>query len=87
MAIVIKMPKLGATMKEGTLEVWRVKEGDFVNEGDVLCEIATDKLTNEIETDEEGIVRKILVEEDSTVPCQTPLAIIAGAEEDISALI
>jgi pyruvate dehydrogenase E2 component (dihydrolipoamide acetyltransferase) len=84
MATVIKMPKMGSTMKEGLLAKWLVKEGDAVNEEDVLFEVSTDKITNEIESEVTGIVRKILVAEGETVPCQTPLAIIADADEDIS---
>lgn len=84
MATIIKMPKLGSTMKEGTLTAWKVKVGDSVEEGDVLFEVETDKLSNEIEADEDGVIRKILVEEGETVPCQTPLAILADADEDIA---
>lgn len=84
MATIVKMPKMGATMKEGTLAKWHVQEGDTINEEDVLFEVSTDKITNEIESDVSGIVRKILVEEGETVPCQTPLAIIADEDEDIS---
>jgi pyruvate/2-oxoglutarate dehydrogenase complex dihydrolipoamide acyltransferase (E2) component len=84
MATIVKMPKMGSTMKEGTLGKWLVKEGDTIEEEDVLFEVSTDKITNEIESDVSGVVRKILVQEGETVPCQTPLAIIADADEDIS---
>ena len=84
MVTVIKMPKMGATMKEGTLGKWLVKEGDMINEEDVLFEVSTDKITNEIESEVSGVLRKILVAEGETVLCQTPLAIIADADEDIS---
>ena len=87
MATIIKMPKMGATMKEGTLISWLVKEGDTVEEGDVIFEVETDKLSNEIEAYEDGVIRKILVEEGKTVPCQTPLAILAEADEDISGVL
>lgn len=87
MATIIKMPKMGATMKEGKLTNWLVKEGDQIEEGDALFEVETDKLTNEVEADTEGILRKILVPEGETVPCQTPLAIIADEDEDISSVL
>lgn len=74
---------MGATMKEGIITKWLVKEGDVVNEGDVLFEVTTDKLTNEIESDTSGIVKQILVPEGETVPCQTPLAIIVSEDENI----
>lgn len=84
MVTVVSMPKMGITMKEGKLAEWLVKEGDTVNEEDALFVVATDKLTNEIEAEAFGVVRKILVQAGETVPCQTPLAIIADADEDIS---
>lgn len=84
MATIVKMPKMGATMKEGLVAKWLVKEGDTVSEEDVLFEVSTDKITNEIESEVSGVVRKILVQEGETVPCQTPLVIIADADEDIS---
>ena len=84
MVTIVKMPKMGATMKEGLVAKWLVKERDEVSEEDVLFQVTTDKLTNEVESGTSGIVRKILVQEGETVPCQTPLAIIADADEDIS---
>jgi pyruvate dehydrogenase E2 component (dihydrolipoamide acetyltransferase) len=84
MITIVKMPKMGATMKEGKLGKWLVKEGAEVGEEDALFEVSTDKITNEIESEVTGVLRKILVQEGETVPCQTPLAIIADADEDIS---
>lgn len=87
MAEFVKMPKMGATMKEGKLTKWLVKEGDEVEEGDGLFEVETDKLSNEVESYEDGIVLKIMVPEGETVACQTPLAIIGEEGEDISSLL
>ncbi|KAA8662139.1 2-oxo acid dehydrogenase subunit E2, partial [Clostridium sp. HV4-5-A1G] len=49
--------------------------------------VETDKLTNEIEAKESGVLRKILVEEGETVKCLLPVGIIAGENEDISELL
>jgi len=87
MAKIVKMPKLGLTMTEGTIVKWNKKEGEAVAAGEVLLEVATDKLTNEVQVDESGVVRKIFVQEDETVECLKPIAIIAAADEDISALL
>ena len=87
MATLIKMPKMGATMTEGTLTNWIVKEGDTVEEGDAIFEVETDKLSNEIESYEDGTILKILVEEGSIVPCQTPVAVIGEEGEDYSDLL
>lgn len=87
MAKVVTMPKLGLTMTEGTLTKWYKKEGDVIDAGEVLFDVATDKLTNEVEATESGIVRKLLAEEGDVVACLKPVAIIANANEDISPLI
>lgn len=87
MATLIKMPKMGATMKEGTLTRWLAKEGDTVEEGDAIFEVETDKLSNEVEAYEDGTILKILVEEGTTVECQTPVAVIGEAGEDFSNLL
>jgi pyruvate/2-oxoglutarate dehydrogenase complex dihydrolipoamide acyltransferase (E2) component len=57
----IKMPSLSPTMTEGTIIKWLKKEGDPIQPGDVLCDIQTDKAVVSLETDEEGILAKILV--------------------------
>ncbi|MCQ4636259.1 hypothetical protein NE619_05920 [Anaerovorax odorimutans] len=84
MANIITMPKLGLTMKDGVAAKWLKSEGEAVKAGETILEITTDKLTNELEADQDGILRKILVPEGEKVPCQTPLCIIADADEDIS---
>ncbi|HWQ75934.1 MAG TPA: lipoyl domain-containing protein [Syntrophomonas sp.] len=71
------MPKLGLTMEEGTITHWYKQEGDPVTEGDVLCDVETDKLTNQIESKVNGTLSKILIQEEETVPCHTVIAQIA----------
>ena len=61
----ILMPALSPTMEEGTIVKWMKKEGDAVTAGDVLCEIETDKTTIAMDSDEEGILAKIIVPEGS----------------------
>jgi pyruvate dehydrogenase E2 component (dihydrolipoamide acetyltransferase) len=72
----IKMPKLSDTMEEGTLNVWRKREGEKVNKGDVLLEVETDKADMEFEADMSGTLEKILVQAGHTVPVGTPIAIV-----------
>ena len=61
----ILMPALSPTMEEGTIVKWMKKEGDPVSPGDVLCEIETDKATISMDSDEEGILAKIIVPDGS----------------------
>lgn len=72
----IVMPKLGESIQEGTITKWFVKEGDTVEEDDVLFEVATDKVDSEIPSPVDGVVTKILFPEDSLVPVGEILAII-----------
>lgn len=81
------MPKLGLTMEEGTVSTWLKKEGDVVKTGDVICEVTTEKLANELEATADGTILKIIVQEDETVPCQATLAIIGEPGEDIADLL
>jgi len=76
MATELTMPKLGEVMEEGTVASWRVREGQTVQEGEILLEIETDKATAEIESPASGVVTRILVPEGQTVPVNTLLAVI-----------
>ena len=51
----VNLPALSPTMELGTIVSWEKKEGDAVAEGDLLCEIETDKATMGFETPEEGM--------------------------------
>ena len=64
----IVMPKLGESIQEGTITKWFVKEGDTVEEDDMLFEVATDKVDSEIPSPVDGVISKILHSEDSLVP-------------------
>jgi pyruvate dehydrogenase E2 component (dihydrolipoamide acetyltransferase) len=83
MADIIKMPKLGFDMAEGTLVRWVKKVGETVNKGDVLAEIETDKATVEVESSASGVVRRLLVDERTVVPVNSAIAIVGTAEEEI----
>ena len=71
MATELLMPKLGLTMTEGTIDEWKKKVGDTVQKGEIIYSVATDKLTNDVEADADGVLLKILVAEGETVPCKT----------------
>lgn len=84
MAIEILMPALSPTMTEGKIARWLKKEGDTVNNGDVLAEIETDKATMEVEAIEDGIFGRILVPEGTEgVAVNTPIAIMVEEGEAV----
>ncbi|GIZ00910.1 pyruvate dehydrogenase protein X component, mitochondrial [Caerostris extrusa] len=81
--IKIKMPSLSPTMTEGTIVKWLKEEGDTVAPGDVLCEIQTDKAVVGLETEEEGVLTKILVPENTqNVQLGKVIALLLGEGED-----
>ena len=85
MAQEVLMPKLGLTMTEGTIEEWKYKEGDSVKKGDILFSVATDKLTNDVEAEVDGVLLKILLPEGEAAPCKAVIAYIGEAGEVIAA--
>jgi pyruvate dehydrogenase E2 component (dihydrolipoamide acetyltransferase) len=80
-ATTVIMPKLGLTMKEGTIEKWLKQEGDRVEKGEPLVEIITEKLNFQYESPASGILRKILHPAGKVVSVTTPIAIIAEEGE------
>jgi len=78
---VINMPKLSDTMTEGTLVRWLKKEGESIELGDILAEIETDKATMEMESFDEGVLKKIYATEGSKVKIGEKLALILGEDE------
>ncbi|SCA58839.1 Dihydrolipoyllysine-residue acetyltransferase component of pyruvate dehydrogenase complex [Chlamydiales bacterium SCGC AB-751-O23] len=61
MPFTLSMPKLSPTMEEGTITTWFKKEGDFIEAGELLMEVATDKAQIEFNAIDEGFLRKILI--------------------------
>ena len=84
---VITMPRLSDTMTDGTVAAWLKKEGDAVEEGDILAEIETDKATMEFECFYEGTILYIGVQEGETAPVDSLLTIIGPAGTDVSAIV
>src|SRR6056297_1308687 len=87
MAELIRLPKMGLTMEEGTIVEWFVEEGGEVKSGERFFEVATDKISNEIEAEVDGTLLKILVAQDCDALVQAPIAIVGAEGEDISALM
>jgi len=82
MPFVVNMPKLSPTMEEGTIAKWHKNEGDMVNAGDLLLEIATDKATMEYNALDDGYLRKILVPENSLAKVNSPIALFTAEKDE-----
>jgi len=73
----ILMPAMSPSMKEGVLTKWLVKVGDFIQIGDLIAEIETDKASMEIESDIEGTVVELLINNsEDKIAIKTPIAIV-----------
>ncbi len=86
----LTMPKWGLTMEEGTISSWMLEEGDDIEVGTEILEVETDKIAQPVESTVEGVLRRIIGEEDEEYPVQALLGIIADADvsdEDINAFI
>lgn len=63
----IKMPQLGESVTEGTIEKWLVSPGDHVNKYDPLAEVNTDKVTAEIPSSFTGVIKELIAGEGDTL--------------------
>uniref|UniRef100_A0A3Q2QHQ3 Dihydrolipoamide acetyltransferase component of pyruvate dehydrogenase complex n=1 Tax=Fundulus heteroclitus TaxID=8078 RepID=A0A3Q2QHQ3_FUNHE len=79
----VQMPALSPTMEEGNIVKWLKKEGEAVAAGDALCEIETDKAVVTLESNDDGVLAKILMEEGSrNVRLGTLIALMVEEGQD-----
>lgn len=76
MAVEIRVPALGESIVEATVAAWRKREGEPVSQGDVLVELETDKVNQEISAERSGVLQQILKKEGETVGVGDVLAMI-----------
>jgi 2-oxoglutarate dehydrogenase E2 component (dihydrolipoamide succinyltransferase) len=77
----LKMPKMGESITEGTIINWLVAEGDSFEEGDILLEVATDKVDNEVPAPAAGTLVEIMFQAKDVVPVGGVMAILEVSEE------
>src|SRR3954469_1688698 len=73
----IRMPEMGESVTEGTILEWLVQVGDTVEAEQGIVEVSTDKVDTEVPSPMGGVITRILVEPDETVPVGTVLAEIS----------
>lgn len=86
MATEVLMPRQGNTVESCVILEWKKEEGDSINEGDIICEVETDKAAFEVEAPASGTVLKQFFEEGDDVPVLTVIAAIGEKGEDVSSL-
>lgn len=83
MAVEVVMPKLGMSMKEGTVSVWNKEIGETVNKGESIASINSEKIEMEIESPAEGTILDIKVSEGEGVPPGTVICYIGEGNEQV----
>lgn len=86
MATEVVMPKLGATMEQGTIVSWLASVGEEIEEGDPIAEVQTDKIVMEVEAETTGILLKTLFEEGTEVAVHEVIAYLGEEGEDVEEL-
>lgn len=76
----IVMPKIGLDMEEGVITEWKKQVGDRVEEGDVLCEIETDKAVTNVESAVSGVLAEIVAQEGDSVEITKTIAWVDADE-------
>ena len=75
-----KMPKIGESITEGTIINWLVNVGDSFDEGDIILEVATDKVDNEVPAPSSGVLKEIKFSAKDVVPVGETIAILEVSE-------
>jgi len=86
MAVAVVMPKQGQSVESCIIASWKKQPGDAVAEGEILCEVETDKALLEVESHAAGILLEQFFRVGDDVPVLTPIAAVGQAGDDISAL-
>jgi pyruvate dehydrogenase E2 component (dihydrolipoamide acetyltransferase) len=87
MATQIAMPKMGMSMKTGTVAKWLKNEGDSVKKGEAVVEVMTEKITNKVESPQDGVLLKIVAPKGAKLPINGLMCVIGAASEDIAELL
>lgn len=83
MPVEVILPKVDMDMETGTIEAWKVSEGETVTEGQLIFEIGTNKAVMEVEAPASGIIRRISAKQGETIAVGTPVAWIYGVNETV----
>lgn len=86
MAIAVVLPKQGNSVESCLIQGWKVKVGDTVKEGDVLCEVETDKAVVEVTATASGTILALFAKQGDDVPVMQNIVAIGKPGEDASGL-
>jgi pyruvate dehydrogenase E2 component (dihydrolipoamide acetyltransferase) len=86
----VTIPKLGLTMKEGTVAAWHIRPGGEVKEGEPIIDVETEKTTAVYESPASGVLRRQVAKQGETLPVGALIGVIAAAsvpESEIEAFV
>ena len=75
----IVLPRLGETMENGSISKWLISEGENFTRGQIIAEIDSDKTTVELPALEDGILKKILIQEGNEIDIGVDIAIFESS--------
>lgn len=81
--LALTMPKMSMTMEEGTMVTWLKEIGDSVRAGEPICEVTTDKVDMEVECPYEGVLARIVANEDDVIKVGEPIGFITTDADDL----
>jgi pyruvate dehydrogenase E2 component (dihydrolipoamide acetyltransferase) len=84
MATPILLPKQGNTVETCRLLAWRKKKGDRVKQGDIICEVETDKAAFDIDSPANGVLLDVFYNEGDDIPVLTNIAVVGNPGENYS---
>ena len=73
MKLKLKVPRLSMNMVEATITKWHLQPGQSFTKGDTLYELETEKVTNEIEAEQDGTLLEILAGDGTDVEVGDPV--------------
>ncbi|MEU6643839.1 dihydrolipoamide acetyltransferase family protein [Saccharomonospora sp. NPDC046836] len=81
--VALVMPKMSMTMTEGVFLAWRKAEGDPVRQGEVVCEVTTDKVDMEVEATVDGVLTRLIAEPEDVIAVGEPIAYLSSEADDL----
>jgi pyruvate dehydrogenase E2 component (dihydrolipoamide acetyltransferase) len=84
MAVEVRLPKLSDEMEEGTVSRWLKQVGEAVTQGEPLVEVETEKVIVEVEANADGVLLRIVAQEQEVVPVEGVLCLIGEAGEKVA---
>ncbi|MCP2252290.1 pyruvate dehydrogenase E2 component (dihydrolipoamide acetyltransferase) [Prauserella aidingensis] len=79
------MPKMSMTMTEGVFVTWHKAEGEQVRQGEVVCEVTTDKVDMEVEATVDGVLAELVAAPEDVIAVGDPIAYVDSEDDDLLA--